>query len=169
MLNKGDHTVYGIHGLCRVEDILVPSFIERGKERDFYMMVAEDDARGVLYVPVDSESERLREVTEKSEAKRLLEHAGDMAELDICGGKKSEPVVSEIIKRNQAGEMMALVKTLYILRRRRESEGKKFAAVDEKHLATAEKLLFSELAYSLGCGFEDIKGSVEKVTSAQAL
>ena len=122
MLNKGDHTVYGIHGLCRVEDILVPSFIERGKERDYYMMIAEDDARGVLYVPVDSEKERLREVTEKSKAKKLMDHAGDVDELDICGGKKSEPVVCEIIKRNRAEEMMSLVKTLHLLRRRREEE-----------------------------------------------
>ncbi len=169
MLNKGDHTVYGIHGLCRVEDILVPSFIERGKERDYYMMVAEDDARGVLYVPVESESERLRDVTAKSEAKKLMDHVGDLDELDICGGKKSEPVVIEMIKRNQAGEMMALVKTLHLLRRRRENEGKKFAAVDEKHLATAEKLLFSELAFSLDCGFDDIKSNVEKKISALAI
>lgn len=169
MLNKGDHTVYGIHGLCRVEDILVPSFIERGKERDYYMMIAEDDARGVLYVPVDSEKERLREVTEKSKAKKLMDHAGDVDELDICGGKKSEPVVCEIIKRNRAEEMMSLVKTLHLLRRRRENEGKKFAAVDEKHLATAEKLLFSELAFSLDCGFDDVKNNVEKKTRLSPL
>ena len=167
MLKKGDHTVYGIHGLCHVVDILVPSFIERGQEQDYYLMVADADEKGQLFVPVDSEADRLRDVTDKDEAKRLIEHSGEVRELDICGGKKSEPVVSAIIKRNQAPEMMSLVKTLYLIRTRPEKEGKKFAAVDEKHLATAEKLLFSELAYSLDCGVDDVQKQVQAVVSSR--
>ncbi len=165
MLRKGDYTVYGIHGLCRVEDILVPSFVERGKEKDYYLMTAEGDTRGVLYVPVENEAERLRDVTDRDEAKRLIDGAESEESLDICGGKKSEPVVSAIIKRNVAREMMALVKTLYLLRTNREKEGKKFAAVDEKHLATAEKLLFSELAYSLECEVSDVQKKVQASVS----
>ena len=166
MLKKGDHTVYGLHGLCRVEDILVPSFIERGKERDFYLMVAEADSKGLLYVPVDNEEERLRNVTGREEAKRLIKDSSRDNELDICGGKKSEPIVNEIIKRNEAREMMRLIKTLYHLKENREKEGKKFAAVDEKHLATAEKLLFSELAFSLDCAVEDVQQQVRKSVCA---
>ncbi|MBR5115642.1 MAG: CarD family transcriptional regulator, partial [Lachnospiraceae bacterium] len=167
MLKKGDHTVYGIHGLCRVEDIQVPPFIERGKERDFYVMVADADERGLLYVPVDSEAERLRNVTDEDTAKELIREPADKENLNLCGGKKSEPIVSAIIKRNEAREMMSLVKTLYILRMRREEEGKKFAAVDEKHLMTAEKLLFGELAYSLSCDADDVRRQVQEVVSSR--
>ncbi|MCR4762562.1 MAG: CarD family transcriptional regulator [Lachnospiraceae bacterium] len=162
MLKKGDHIVYGIHGLCRVEDILVPPFIERGKERDYYLMIADADEKGLLYVPVDSEAERLRDVTDREEALRLIDDENGGKDPDICGGKKSDSIVSAIIKRNQAREMMQLVKTLYLLRRDREKEGKKFAAVDEKHLAAAEKLLFSELAYSLNCEFGEVQERVRK-------
>ncbi|MCR5674356.1 MAG: CarD family transcriptional regulator [Lachnospiraceae bacterium] len=168
MLKVGDHTVYGIHGLCRVEDILVPSFLERGKEKDYYLMIADADEKGLLYVPVDSEAERLRKVTDRAAAKKLIEGSGEARELDIAGGKKSEPIVTAIIKRNQAGEMMSLIKTLYLIRMRREKEGKKFAAVDEKHLATAEKLLFSELAYSLDCEVEEVQQRVQKAATASA-
>lgn len=167
MLKKGDHTVYGIHGLCRVEDIQVPPFIERGKERNFYVMVADADEKGLLYVPVDSEAERLRDVTDKETAKKLIKEPAVKEDMNLCGGKKSEPIVSAIIKRNEAKEMMSLVKTLYLLRIRREEEGKKFAAVDEKHLVTAEKLLFSELAYSLKCDADDVRQQVQEVVSSR--
>ncbi|MCR5093400.1 MAG: CarD family transcriptional regulator [Lachnospiraceae bacterium] len=163
MLKKGDHTVYGLHGLCRVEDILVPPFIERGKERDYYLLIAAVDEKGLLYVPVESEEERLRQVTARDEVRRLIDDPEDDADLDICGGKKSEPIVSAIIKRNEAGEMISLIRKLYRLRRDRIKEGKKFAAVDEKHLATAEKLLFSEFAYSLDCDYEEVQKQVEKI------
>ena len=158
--------MYGIHGLCRVEDIQVPPFIERGKERDFYVMVADADEKGLLYVPVESEAERLREVTDVDTARKLIRKPAEKEDMNLCGGKKSEPIVSAIIKRNEAPEMMSLVKTLYLLRMRREKEGKKFAAVDEKHLMTAEKLLFSELAYSLHCEAEDIRQQVQETVKA---
>ena len=52
MLNIGECVIYGSHGLCSVRDILVPSFLERGKEKEYYQMVSAVDAGSVLYVPV---------------------------------------------------------------------------------------------------------------------
>ena len=53
MLNIGECVIYGSHGLCSVRDILVPSFLERGKEKEYYQMVSAVDAESVLYVPVE--------------------------------------------------------------------------------------------------------------------
>ena len=52
MLNVGECVIYGSHGLCRVQEILVPSFLERGNEKQYYMMVSAVDAGSVLSVTV---------------------------------------------------------------------------------------------------------------------
>ena len=41
MLNVGECVIYGSHGLCKVRDILVPAFLEKGMEKQYYMMKKE--------------------------------------------------------------------------------------------------------------------------------
>ena len=56
--------------------------------------------------------------------------------------------------------MMSLVKTLHKIKAIRQAEGKKFASLNEKYLNIAEKLLYTELAFSLKVEKDDIKKRV---------
>lgn len=149
MLNIGECVIYGSHGLCKVRDILVPSFLERGKEKQYYMMISAVDAGSVLYVPVEGAEDKIREVISADYAEELIGEIEEVSEVELPEGKKAEPVILEIIKKNAAEEMMSLVKSLHKIKAIREAEGKKFAMLNERYLNMAEKLLYTELAYSL--------------------
>ena len=111
----------------------------------------------------------MRDAIEADDAESLIEEIGDVDELEIPVGKKSEMAIVEVIKRNIAGEMMSLVKTLYKIKTVREMEGKKFAAMDEKYLAIAEKLLYSEIAYALDSDWKAIQERVRENLSQLTL
>ena len=160
MLDVGECVIYGSHGLCSVRDILVPSFLERGKEKEYYQMISAVDAGSVLYVPVDGAEDKIREVIASDEAEGLIDEIEYVPKIDLPDGKKAEPAIMEIIKRNLAEEMMSLVKSLRHIKAVRESEGKKFASLNEKYLNIAEKLLYTELAFSLKAEKDDIKRRV---------
>lgn len=160
MLNIGECVIYGSHGLCSVRDILIPSFLERGKEKEYYQMISAVDAGSVLYVPVDGADDKIREVITADEAEDLIDEIETTEELALPEGKKAEPAIMEVIKRNMADEMMSLVKSLRKIKAIRESEGKKFASLNEKYLNIAEKLLYTELAFSLKTEMDDIKRRV---------
>jgi CarD family transcriptional regulator len=160
MLNIGECVIYGSHGLCSVRDILVPSFIERGKEKEYYQMISAVDTGSVLYVPVEGADEKVRDVLSADEAEDLIDEIEFAPELDLPEGKKAEPVIMDVIKHNVAEEMMSLVKSLRKIKAVRESEGKKFAALNEKYLNIAEKLLYTELAFSLKSEKDEIKERV---------
>ena len=162
MLNRGDCVVYGNHGLCEVKDILVPAFLERGNETLYYSMVSSIDSKGVLYVPVDGAEEKMRDAIDADEAEELIGEIDELEVYDIPQGKKAEAVIVDVIKRNKAPEMMCLVKSLRKIKATRAAEGKKFASMDEKYLGIAEKLLYSEMAYSMESKLDAIK---ERVTS----
>ncbi|MCR4902613.1 MAG: CarD family transcriptional regulator [Butyrivibrio sp.] len=149
MLNKGDCVVYGSHGLCKVRDILVPPFLERGKEKLYYLMVSVTDINGSLYVPVEGAEDKMREVIGADDAEGLIDELDGLEIVELPIGKKAEGVILELIKKNITSDMMRLVKTLRRIKAVREMEGKKFASMDEKYLGIAEKLLYNELAYSL--------------------
>ena len=160
MLKIGECVIYGSHGLCSVRDILVPSFLERGKEKQYYQMVSAVDAGSVLYVPVDGAEDKIRQVISRDDAEGLIDEIEFSPELELPEGKKAEPAIMEVIKRNVADEMMSLVKSLRKIKAIREAEGKKFASLSEKHLLMAEKLLYTELAFALKTEKDDIKSRV---------
>ena len=169
MLEKGAVAVYGSHGLCKVSDILVPSFIEHGKEKLYYLLVSAIDTNGLLYVPVEGAEDKMRDVIQTDDAEGLVEEIGDVDEMEIPVGKKSEAAIVEVIKRNLAGEMMSMIKSLYKVKAIRETEGKKFAAIDEKYLAIAEKLLYSEIAFALDSDWKAIQERVRENLSQLSL
>lgn len=160
MLNIGECVIYGSHGLCKVRDILVPSFLERGKEKQYYMMISAVDAGSVLYVPVDGAEDKIREVMSADYAEGLMDEIEEIEEVELPEGKKAEATILEIIKHNVADEMMGLVKSLRKIKAIREAEGKKFATLNEKYLNIAEKLLYTEMAFSLQTEKDDIKRRV---------
>ena len=165
MLNIGECVIYGSHGLCKVRDILVPSFLERGKEKQYYMMISAVDAGSVLYVPVEGAEDKIREVISADYAEGLMDDIEDVEEVELPEGKKAEPAILEIIKRNAAEEMMGLVKSLRKIKAIREAEGKKFASLNERYLNVAEKLLYTEIAFSLKTEKDDIKRRVTQLLS----
>ncbi len=160
MLGVGECVIYGSHGLCSVRDILVPAFLERGKEKQYYQMISAVDAGSVLYVPVEGAEDKVRDVISYDEAEGLIDEIEYVPELELPEGKKAEPAIMSVIKRNIAEEMMALVKALRRIKAIREAEGKKFASLNEKYLNIAEKLLYTELAFSLKTEKDDIKRRV---------
>ena len=160
MLNVGECVMYGSHGLCKVREILVPSFLERGNEKEYYMMISAVDAGSVLYVPVDGAEDKVRDVMSADEAMGLIDDIEDTPEIELLEGKKAEPAITSVIKRNVVEEMMSLVKTLHKIKAMREAEGKKFAALNEKYLNIAEKLLFTEMAFALETEKDVVKSRV---------
>ena len=169
MLNKGDVAVYGNHGLCKVSDMLVPSFLPKGSEKMYYQMVSAIDRGGVLYVPIDGAEDKMRAVISEDEANNLLDSLEDAERIALPVGKKAESVISDICKRNEADEVMCLIKTLYHIKAVRAMEGKKFASMDEKYLGIAEKLLYSEMAYALDDEWDSIKEKVTGILSGLPL
>ncbi|SFC80768.1 CarD family transcriptional regulator [Butyrivibrio sp. YAB3001] len=165
MLNIGECVIYGSHGLCKVRDILVPSFLERGKEKLYYMMISAVDVGSVLYVPVEGAEDKIREVISADYAEGLIDDIEEAPETELPEGKKAEPAIMAIIKRNTAYEMMGLVKSLHKIKSHREAEGKKFATLNEKYLNMAEKILYTELAFSLETEKDVIKRRVIGVLS----
>ena len=153
MLKKGEVVVYGSRGLCMLKDIAIPPFLSAGKEKLYYQLSSASDKSAVLYVPVDGGEDKMRDVISEEEAKELMDHLEEM-------DKKAEAEIAEVVKRNDAPEMLALVKGLYKLRIERTQNGKKLASMNERYLSLSEKLLYPELAFALKTEVDKVKKTV---------
>ncbi len=160
MLNIGDIVIYGSRGLCEIKDILVPSFAPKGNEKLYYMLSSSENKNGMLYVAVEGAEDKFHSALSSSEAQMLIGQTAQIERLRLPDGKKGEPYITAVINKNEAQEMMGLVKTLYMVRAARLKAGKTVTSMTDRYLHTAERLLFTELAYSLDEEFEAVRQRV---------
>ena len=160
MLNIGDVVVYGSRGLCEIKDILVPEFVTKGHEKLYYVLSSSENKNGMLYVAVEGSDEKFHSAMSDEQARGLVDSIETMEKLNFPDGKRGEPYITAVINKNEAQEMMGLVKTLYMTKVSRLKAGKAVTSMTDRYLNTAERLLFTELAYSTGAEIDDVRNKV---------
>jgi len=149
MFEVGEYIIYGNHGVCRVEDIGnidIPG-IDRSKK--CYTLQPVFSKASTLYTPVDNDKVLMRRVMTNEEAQELLEKVPDIPLLWIENEKQREEVYKKALKSHDGTNWIKIIKTLYVRRQERLSQGKKLTYTDEKYLNIAKNCLYGELSIAL--------------------
>lgn len=149
MYKIGDYIVKPAKGICKVEDILHLDMPGVGKKRMYYLLIPTNDAAGKIYMPTDTKDTHVRKVISESEAQKLIDEIPLIEELKIPNDRMREQTYSDAVKSGDPHQLIAVIKTLYIRRKKREQMGRKSTAVDERYFALAEDTLYSELEVAL--------------------
>ena len=73
MFEIGEYVVYGVKGVCRIEDITHIDISGADKNRLYYVLAPIGDANGKIYVPTDNQKIVIRRVISKEEAEKLIQ------------------------------------------------------------------------------------------------
>lgn len=149
MYQVGDYLVYGLEGVCRVEEIGSPKI--SGIRRDMlYYTLAPSSGGGVIYTPVDT-GVHMRRPIDPEELNRLLSALPDMPS---CGELPKEPRLiaasyQRILLSHDCGKALQLYKTLYSKQRILIGNRKTLNATDQRYLKQTEDLICSEIGFVL--------------------
>lgn len=149
MYQVGDYLVYGLEGVCRVEDIGSPKLSGVSREKLYYTL-APCSGGGVIYTPVDT-GVHMREPIGCDELNRLLSKLPDMP---LCEDIPKEPRLiaasyQQILLSHDCGRTLQLYKTLYSKQRILVGNRKSLNATDQRYLKQTEDLLCSEIGFVL--------------------
>ena len=147
MFQIGDYIIYGINGVCKVEDIGTVKL--SGNDKLYYTLHPFGEKEGVIYTPVDNKKTRMRSILTKIEAKQLLDEMDSIDDLGITDEKTRESTYKEVMNKCDSREWVRIIKTLDMRKEARIAEGKKITVSDEKYLRLAEENLFNELSVAL--------------------
>lgn len=150
MFEKGEYIIYGRNGICKIEDITHLNIAGVDRKRLYYVLVPVSSRSSRICFPVDKEDVHARHLISVEEAERLLDEIRDIEEIWIGNEKMREEVYKEAISSCDYRKWVAVIKTLYLRKQDRLSQGKKMAATDERYLKMAEDALYSELAFVMG-------------------
>lgn len=168
MFEIGEYIVYGVKGVCRIEDITHIDISGADKNRLYYVLAPVGDGSGKIYAPTDNQKITMRRVISREEADRLIRELPDIELLWVPDDKQREAKYKEALSTCDYRAWVSIVKTLYLRKKERVAQGKKITALDERYMRTAENELYSELSLTLGIPKDQMEGYIkEQLKAAQ--
>lgn len=163
MFETGAYIICGQHGVCRVENIGPIRLSEASADKDYYTLAPLYSKGGVIYVPADSEKIIMRYVISKEEAKKLIGEIKDMDMLGIDNERQREEIMKRALRTCDIRQWVRVIKTVNARKQRRQEQGKKVTAGDERCLHAARENLYGELAVSLGIEKNDVERYIMEI------
>lgn len=169
MFKVGDYVVYGLNGVCRVEEIGPMNLSGVDNNKDYYTLMPLYTRGSLVYTPVDNKKVIMRSVMSKKEVCNLIDEMKDIEELEVVDDKRRELVYKEAVKSCDCRELIRIINTVLKRKEERLAQGKKMSACDERYLKQAKDSLFGEFAVSLKIDKDAVAEFIEHRTTLKEM
>ena len=156
-LEKGEILIYGVHGICRVEDIRTEMFGQtKGK---YYVLRPVYEEKETFYLPVENEK-LLSKVTKLFSPEEIRELISLMpSEEDwIKDDRKRNDSYQKILEERDRRALVKTVKGLELRKQALEKQGKRLHVWDEEMRKKASKMLYEEISLIFELDRKDLVG-----------
>ena len=149
MFDIGDYVINATNGICKVEDKVYLDLPMSDKKKLYYLIVPIKERNTKLYIPVDSEKQRIRKAMDEAQALEVINEIPQIEAVWIANDKQREQKYKEAIFSCEPKQLVGILKCVYLRNRQRNAEGKKNTTIDERYFKLAENNLYSELAFAM--------------------
>jgi len=155
MFKVNDYVVYGVTGVCLIEDIRPGEYADNC-DAEYYVLQPVYSDNMTIKVPVDSSNIMMRAISSKADVLSLIAMLPAMETVWIDNDKQRVIDYKAALRTGKTEEWIKVIKTLYLERETRSVEGKKLRKADEDILNTAERYLNEEFAIALNIAPEAV-------------
>lgn len=156
MFEVGDYIVYGLNGVCKVEEVGPMESSSDLSEKLYYTLLPVYVSGSRIITPVDNKKVKMRPIITKPEVMELINNMKQCEPLWIDADREREEVYRQAIKDTNSFALIRMIKALYLRKESRLAEGKKATASDEKYFKLAEESLYGEFAIALDMDRKDV-------------
>lgn len=155
MYQVGQKVVYGIHGVCCIQEIETKT-IDR-KKISYFVLEPQNQPGARYYIPTENPAalKKMNPLLTRSEIEALLAECNSSGSSWIADENQRKLRYRELITSGDRRALVIMVHTLRVHKRQQAEQGKKFHLCDENFLRDAEKLLCSEFSVVLGLSYEE--------------
>lgn len=163
MFQIGDHVLYGIHGVCVIEDELERT-VERKQVR-YYVLEPLEQAGAQYFIPTHNEAalSKLRHVMSRDDLEQLLKSDEVRRNVWIEEENARKQRYRELISSGDRLALLQMICTLHKHKQAQTDAGRKFHLCDENFLRDAERLLNAEFSLVLGIDKDQVSAYVLQV------
>ena len=162
MFQVGEYVVYGMNGVCTVEEVGPMNLSGTDDVKDYYTLKPLYTKGSRVFTPVDNRKVVMRSILSKSEVCQLIDEMPDIEMIDVKEDKNRELTYREAWKSCDCRKWIQIIKTITKRKEERLAQGKKMSACDERYLKQAKDSLYGEFAISLGIEKNEVEEFIEK-------
>ena len=141
MFSIGEYIVYGLNGVCRVEEIGPVNMSGVESDKIYYTLLPLYTKGSRVFTPVDNQKVVMRPVISKQEACQLIDDMQNIDEIEVVDDKRRELAYKEAVKSCDCRELIRIINTALKRKEERLAQGKKMSACDERYLKQAQDTL----------------------------
>ena len=157
MFSVGDYMIYGINGVCQVQDICASPFDKKDK-RTFYMLRPLGAVAGsVIYTPTDNVQVSMRPLMTRAQAEELIARLPDLLPLEVPAEKMRRDIYRQTMHSCDPAEYVRLIKTVRKRRADMLAAHKRLSETDSDFERNAKLSLYHELALVLDKPYAEIE------------
>ncbi len=149
MFSVGQPVVYGVQGVCRIQEVTTKKF---GREtEDYFVLQPIFDGKSLLYVPCGNQNllAQMRPVLTREELGELIASAAQADSAWMEDEKQRRALCTEIIKSGDRAALMRLIAMMYQRFEALREQKKHIPLADERLMKQASRLLHDEFAFVL--------------------
>ncbi len=161
MFKIGEYVVYGMNGVCRVEEIGPMSLSGIDSNKVYYTLLPLYTKGSRVFTPVDNQKVVMRPVISKQDACNLIDEMKKVEQIEVADDKHRELAYKEALKSCDCRELIRIINTVVKRKEERLAQGKKMSACDERYLKQAQDSLYGEFAVSLKMEKDEVEDYIE--------
>ena len=166
MFSVGEYIVYGVEGVCQVEEAGRLKVSGLDKNRDYYRLRPYYRG-GTIYTPVDGKA-AMRPVLTRAELERLLPRLPKLAPLDDipAGAREAGDYYRRILSGHDCETLLRLCRTLHNKQTVLASSHRSVSSTELRSWKMAEEMIHGEFAFVLGMKPGEVKEYLQKQLEA---
>lgn len=153
-LKAGKCVVYRTSEICRIEGF-ERKCADGIHERDYCVLTPLSSEHSRYYIPKEHADEKLRELLTCEQVMELIHHMGGTEEWCSDPNERKQRHNS-VMSGGDHIKIAEMLRSIYLEKQRRESQGRHLNSTDERTMKAAENLINQEFAYVLGIKPEEV-------------
>lgn len=167
-LKVGEYVFQKDNGVCYIEEKAKMTMVEGFPEKTYFVLRPRIDERTKIFIAEAPEYKGIRELMSKKKAVELLQNIAKIKPVRMSSDKNErERAYKEAIDSNEPAALMGVIKALQAHNIRREEEGKKTTAMDERYGRLVQKTLFSEFCFLFSIDILKVQELVTVLTTTR--
>lgn len=149
MFEMNDMIIYGVQGVCKIEDIEERTF--SGVRKTYFVLKPINEKGSTIYAPTDNEFvlKKMRRLLTIDEIHKLIDSMPEENAVWIENESERKVRYKEVLAGGAHLELIKMIKAIYTHKNECESEGKRLHMSDERFFKEAEQILYNEFQYVL--------------------
>lgn len=160
MFKINDYVVYGLNGVCMIEDI--EKMLLKDKELEYYILAPINNKKMTIKIPVNNKTMAIRELMSKNEVMNLIECISKKETIEIDDFRKKNQEYKSIIRSGNVLEIIKVINSINLEKDEKASLGKRINKTEDDILINAKRQLYQEISIVLGININEVEDYIRE-------